>query len=50
MKVTKSTIGKHRKKLKRMRQYLESTQLKALHNLLPKKVIKEICKQEEYHF
>ena len=50
MKVTKSHIGKQRKKLNRMRQYLESTQLKAIHNLLPKKIIRKICRQGEYRF
>jgi len=50
MKVSRYHIGKLRKKLNRMRRHLESTQLKSFHNLLPKKITKEICRQEEYHF
>lgn len=50
MKVNKNYIGKQRKKLNQMRRYLESSQLKAIQNLLPKKVIKKICRAQEYYF
>jgi len=50
MKINKYNIGKTIRKLKQLREKLESTQLKAFHKLLPKRRIKKICQEEGYYF
>lgn len=50
MRINKHNIGKRRKKLKQMREKLESTQLKAIQKLLSKREIKQIAKEEGYDF
>ena len=50
MKANKNNIDRRRKKLKEERERLESTQLNGLRELLPDKVIKEICEECEYYF
>lgn len=50
MKSNKYNIDKRRRKLKEVRGRLESTQLNGVRELLPDKIIKQICKECEYYF
>lgn len=50
MRINKHNIGKRRKKLKQIREKLESTQLKAFQKLLPPKRIKQIAQELGYDF
>jgi len=50
MKTDKYSIDKRREKLKEERNRLESTQLNGLRELLPDRVIKQICDECEYYF
>lgn len=50
MRTNKHSIEKRRKKLKAVRERLESTQLNAVRELLPNWTVKQICSECEYYF
>lgn len=50
MKTSNNSIDRRRKKLKEIRERLESTQLNGVRELLPDKAIKQICNECEYYF
>ena len=50
MRINCSNIGKRKRKLKEMREELESTQLNSIRQLLTNEVIDSICQSSQYDF